>query len=86
MEVDYDNFQCSIKKKREKEIEKLRQRGLLDRDRADPFALFMGTKKITHCLYNKSDTILGNTFGMCILQVSCTSYYSSISLFFGFPS
>ncbi|WJX23106.1 hypothetical protein P8452_12349 [Trifolium repens] len=57
-----------IKKKREKEIEKLRQRGLLDRDRADPFALFMGTKKITHCLYNKSDTILGNTFGMCILQ------------------
>jgi N-acetyltransferase 10 len=61
-------------KEHEKQIEKLRKRGLLDSDRADPFVMFMKSKQITRCLYKDSDKILGSTFGMCILQVSYTSY------------
>lgn len=61
-------------KKHEKQIEKLRKRGLLDPDRADPFSSFMKSKEITRRLYEDSEKILGSTFGMCILQVSYTSY------------
>lgn len=45
------------------------QRGLLDPEKADPFSLFMETSDITYCLYRDSERVLGNTFGMCILQV-----------------
>lgn len=45
------------------------QRGLLDPDMTDPFSLFVETAGITYCLYKDSERILGNTFGMCILQV-----------------
>jgi N-acetyltransferase 10 len=59
----------SHKKKRGKQIKKLMQRGLLDPEKADPFSLFMETSDITYCLYRDSERVLGNTFGMCILQV-----------------
>lgn len=58
----------SHKKKRAKQIKKLMQRGLLDPEKADPFSLFLETGGITYCLYKDSERILGNTFGMCILQ------------------
>ncbi|KAL7089884.1 hypothetical protein ACP275_12G004500 [Erythranthe tilingii] len=58
----------SHKKKRVKQVKKLLQRGLLDPEKADPFSLFLETAGITHCLYKDSERILGNTFGMCILQ------------------
>ncbi|KAA8530952.1 hypothetical protein F0562_005681 [Nyssa sinensis] len=58
----------SHKKKRAKQIKKYMQRGLLDPERADPFSLFVETGGITYCLYKDSERILGNTFGMCILQ------------------
>ncbi|XP_066383402.1 RNA cytidine acetyltransferase 1-like isoform X1 [Miscanthus floridulus] len=58
----------SHKKKRGKQIKKLMQRGLLDPEKADPFSLFMETSDITYCLYRDSERVLGNTFGMCILQ------------------
>lgn len=45
------------------------QRGLLDPEKVDPFSLFVETGGITYCLYKDSERILGNTFGMCILQV-----------------
>lgn len=60
---------CSHKKKRAKQVKKLMQRGLLDPEKADPFSLFVETAGITYCLYKDSERILGNTFGMCILQV-----------------
>ena len=60
----------SHKKKRAKQIKKLMQRGLLDPEKVDPFSLFVETGGITYCLYKDSERILGNTFGMCILQVS----------------
>lgn len=59
----------SHKKKRQKQIKKLMQRGLLDPEKVDPFQLFLETGGLTHCLYKDSERILGNTFGMCVLQV-----------------
>lgn len=50
-------------------MKKLIQRSLLDTDKADQFSLFLETSGITYCLYRDSERILGNTFGMCILQV-----------------
>ncbi|TYH38446.1 hypothetical protein ES332_D12G110300v1 [Gossypium tomentosum] len=58
----------SHKKKRAKQIKKLMQRGLLDPEKVDPFSLFVETGGLTYCLYKDSERILGNTFGMCILQ------------------
>ncbi|XP_057501011.1 RNA cytidine acetyltransferase 1 [Actinidia eriantha] len=58
----------SHKKKRGKQIKKLLQRGLLDPEKVDPFSLFVETGGIKYCLYKESERILGNTFGMCILQ------------------
>ncbi|OAY35955.1 RNA cytidine acetyltransferase 2 [Manihot esculenta] len=58
----------SHKKKRAKQIKKLMQRGLLDPGKVDPFSLFVETGGLTYCLYKDSERILGNTFGMCILQ------------------
>ena len=52
-----------------KEIKKLMLRGLMDPEKADPFSLFLETSDITYCLYRDSERVLGNTFGMCILQV-----------------
>ena len=59
----------SHRKKRAKQVKKLMQRGLLDPEKVDPFSLFLETGGITYCLYKDSERILGNTFGMCILQV-----------------
>ncbi|CAL1380077.1 unnamed protein product [Linum trigynum] len=58
----------SHKKKRAKQIKKYMQRGLLDPEKVDPFQLFVETGGLTYCLYKDSERILGNTFGMCILQ------------------
>ncbi|XP_043690354.1 RNA cytidine acetyltransferase 1 [Telopea speciosissima] len=58
----------SHKKKRSKQVKKLMQRGLLDPEKVDPFSLFLESGGIRYCLYKDSERILGNTFGMCILQ------------------
>uniref|UniRef100_A0A2P2M6I1 RNA cytidine acetyltransferase n=1 Tax=Rhizophora mucronata TaxID=61149 RepID=A0A2P2M6I1_RHIMU len=58
----------SHRKKRAKQIKKLMQRGLLDPEKVDPFQLFVETGGLTYCMYKDSERILGNTFGMCILQ------------------
>ncbi|GKE05821.1 RNA cytidine acetyltransferase 1 isoform X1, partial [Tanacetum coccineum] len=39
-----------------------------DPDKLDEFSLFLQTTKITYCKYKDSEKILGNTYGMCILQ------------------
>ncbi|XP_076938228.1 RNA cytidine acetyltransferase 1-like [Bidens hawaiensis] len=58
----------SHKKKRAKQVKKLMTRGLLDPEKVDPYSLFLETAGITYCQYKDSERILGNTFGMCILQ------------------
>lgn len=55
-------------------MKKMMQRGTWDPEKADSFSLFMETGGLTHCLYKDSERILGNTFGMCILQVFYISY------------
>uniref|UniRef100_A0A0R0JXN6 RNA cytidine acetyltransferase n=1 Tax=Glycine max TaxID=3847 RepID=A0A0R0JXN6_SOYBN len=58
----------SHKKKRSKQIKKLVQRGLYDPEKGDSFELFVASGGLTYCLYKDSERVLGNTFGMCVLQ------------------
>ncbi|KAK4790926.1 hypothetical protein SAY86_031339 [Trapa natans] len=58
----------SHKKKRAKEVKRYMQRGILDPEKADAFSLFLESGGLTYCLYKDSERVLGNTFGMCILQ------------------
>ena len=56
------------RKKRMKEIKKSQARGLYDPDRDDPFEVFISSTNIRWTYYKESDKILGQTFGMCVLQ------------------
>ncbi|KAF4371673.1 hypothetical protein F8388_008613 [Cannabis sativa] len=58
----------SHKKKRAKQLKRLMQSGLQDAEKADSLSLFLETAGLTYCLYKDSEKILGNTFGMCVLQ------------------
>ncbi|KAE9973442.1 killer toxin resistant protein [Venturia inaequalis] len=58
----------SHRKKREKKIKKEIKRGIRDVDNEDPFELFVSTQNIRYCYYKETEKILGNTYGMCILQ------------------
>ena len=58
----------SHRKKREKKIKKDIKRGIRDVDVEDPFELFVSTQNIRYVYYKETDKILGNTYGMCILQ------------------
>ncbi|KAK3713249.1 N-acetyltransferase 10 [Vermiconidia calcicola] len=58
----------SHRKKREKKIKKEIKRGIRDADVEDPFELFVSTQNIRYVYYKETEKILGNTFGMCILQ------------------
>ena len=64
---------CSHKKKRMRQIKKMAQRGLLDPEQEDPFSLFVASTEIRYCYYHDTHKILGNTFGMCVLQVCLAS-------------
>jgi len=56
-------------KKRIKQIKRDVQRGLRDADSEDPFEMFISSTNIRYCYYKETHNILGNTFGMCVLQV-----------------
>ncbi|GAM82127.1 hypothetical protein ANO11243_001060 [Dothideomycetidae sp. 11243] len=58
----------SHRKKREQKIKKEIKRGIRDVDTEDPFELFVSTQNIRYTYYKETDKILGNTYGMCILQ------------------
>ena len=51
-----------------KQIKKNKARGLHDPDRDDPFDLFISSTEIRWTYYKDSEKILGQTFGMCVLQ------------------
>eukprot|EP00878_Enallax_costatus_P023726 GHUV01025263.1.p2 GENE.GHUV01025263.1~~GHUV01025263.1.p2 ORF type:complete len:127 (+),score=32.38 GHUV01025263.1:859-1239(+) len=51
-----------------KQLKKMAQRGLLDPEQEDPFSLFVASTNIRYCYYNETQNILGNTFGMAVLQ------------------
>lgn len=63
-----DLYMSSHKKKRMRQIKQMAQRGLLDPDQEDPFSLFVAATSIRYCFYSETHRILGNTFGMCVLQ------------------
>lgn len=58
----------SHRKKRMRQIQKKIKSGTLDLNKDDPFELFISSTNIRYCYYNETHKILGNTFGMCILQ------------------
>lgn len=58
----------SHRKKREQKIKKEIKRGIRDVDNEDPFELFVSTQNIRYVYYKETEKILGNTYGMCILQ------------------
>jgi N-acetyltransferase 10 len=50
------------------QLKKMAQRGLLDPEREDPFALFVASTPIRYCYYSEAQTVLGQTFGCAVLQ------------------
>ena len=58
----------SHRQKREKKIKSEIKRGIRDIDTEDPFELFVSTQNIRYVYYKETEKILGNTYGMCILQ------------------
>ena len=58
----------SHRKKREQKIKKEIKRGIREANTEDPFELFVSLHNIRYTYYKETDKILGNTFGMCILQ------------------
>jgi len=56
------------KKKRMRQIKKMKQRGLYDPEKDDPFELFVASTNIRWAYYKDSHKILGQTYGMCVLQ------------------
>ena len=51
-------------------LQKKIKTGTLNLNQDDPFELFIAATNIRYCYYNETHKILGNTFGMCVLQVS----------------
>lgn len=58
----------SHRKKREAKIKKEVKRGIRDPNTEDPFELFVTLNQIRYVYYKETEKILGNTYGMCILQ------------------
>ncbi|KAH7819850.1 putative N-acetyltransferase 10 [Monocercomonoides exilis] len=58
----------SHKKKRMKQIKRMALKGLVDKESDNPFELFMSSTQIRWCYYAETHQILGQTFGMCVLQ------------------
>lgn len=58
----------SHRQKREKKIKNEIKRGIRERNEEDPFELFLTLHNIRYVFYKETEKILGNTYGMCILQ------------------
>ena len=53
-----------------RQLQKKIKSGTLNLKQDDPFELFVAATNIRYCYYKETHKILGNTFGMCVLQVS----------------
>lgn len=58
----------SHRKKREAKIKKEIKKGIREANHEDAFELFVSLNNIRYTYYKETDKILGNTYGMCILQ------------------
>lgn len=52
-----------------KTVQRKVKSGMLNVNEDDPFELFVASTDIRYCYYSETHKILGNTFGMCVLQV-----------------
>uniref|UniRef100_A0A673MM47 RNA cytidine acetyltransferase n=1 Tax=Sinocyclocheilus rhinocerous TaxID=307959 RepID=A0A673MM47_9TELE len=62
----------SNRKKRMRQLQKKIKTGTLNLNKDDPFELFVAATNIRYCYYNETHKILGNTYGMCVLQTQVT--------------
>ncbi|PVU92399.1 hypothetical protein BB561_003849 [Smittium simulii] len=58
----------SHRRKREAKIKKDIKRGIREPNKEDPFEMFITLTDIRYTYYKESENVLGNTFGMCVLQ------------------
>ncbi|KAK6460073.1 putative ATPase [Scheffersomyces coipomensis] len=58
----------SHRQKREAKIKKDVKRGIREINEQDPFEAFISNQNIRYVYYKETEKILGNTYGMCILQ------------------
>ncbi|XP_071975176.1 RNA cytidine acetyltransferase [Engystomops pustulosus] len=58
----------SHRKKKMRKLQKRIKSGALSVNEDDPFELFIAATNIRYCYYNETHKILGNTYGMCVLQ------------------
>ncbi|KAF4610814.1 hypothetical protein D9613_007060 [Agrocybe pediades] len=58
----------SHRKKREAKIKRDVKRGIREANEQNPFEIFVTVTDIRYTYYKESDKILGNTYGMCVLQ------------------
>ena len=56
-----------------KQIKKQISRGLYDPNKDDPFELFISSTDIRYVYYKETHKVLGNTYGMCVLQVGAAT-------------
>ena len=57
------------RKKRMKQLKKKLRASSADAHQDNPFELFISSTSIRYCYYSETHRILGNTYGMCVLQV-----------------
>lgn len=55
--------------------------GKLNVNEDDPFELFIASTNIRYCYYSETHKILGNTYGMCVLQVIITQLLICLQFF-----
>lgn len=62
-----------------RQLQKKLKSGSIDVSQDDPFELFIAATNIRYCYYSETHKILGNTYGMCVLQVriKCVEFSSS---------
>jgi N-acetyltransferase 10 len=58
----------SHRKKKMKILNRKIENGKMNVNEGDPFELFVASTNIRYCYYSETHKILGNTYGMCVLQ------------------
>ena len=58
----------SHRKKKMKQLNKKIKTGKMEIDEENPFEMFVASTNIRYCYYHETHKILGNTYGMCVLQ------------------
>lgn len=52
-----------------KQLQRKVKSGRVNVNEENPFEMFVASTNIRYCYYSETQKILGNTYGMCVLQV-----------------